>query len=230
MNYQTQVYEFATKWLAKFRDQNISYVELVEHYLQEDCKALDFQMDCGQAFENEYGNAVHNTEALDKIIDEVTDIKLLGSAIYSRWRYFNCWAYDAAEILLPENRSWFILALSRLAMLTGENLFLFQVNLKEIRIVSNCLCYGPRPKPDEEVEQHITICSDGQAEASFYRFGDGIGHYIKYREEKNRIEEKRISQIFSFFKEYFSHEYVETLAKDIGNWDMELINTEGRVY
>ena len=38
------------------------------------------------------------------------------------WRYFNHWAYDAAEILAPQNRAWFILALGRLALLSGENL------------------------------------------------------------------------------------------------------------
>ena len=65
--------------------------------------------------------------------------------------------YDAADILKPENRSWFILALSRLALLSGENPFLFQGELRKIRLVSNRLGYGPCPEPDEEVEQHITL-------------------------------------------------------------------------
>ena len=59
---------------------------------------------------------------LERIINNVTDIPLLGSAIYSRWRYFNHWAYDGSEILNPQNRAWFISALSRLAMLSDENL------------------------------------------------------------------------------------------------------------
>ena len=42
-----------------------------------------------------------------------------------KWRYFNHWAYDAAEILAPQNRAWFILALGRLVLLSGENLFIF---------------------------------------------------------------------------------------------------------
>ena len=103
-----QIHDFTVKWCDKFRDQNINYIELVDH-----------------AFSERYGQAANNHEALDSIIDDVTDIPLLGSAIYSQWRYFNHWAYDAAEILAPQNRAWFILALGRLVLLSGENLFIF---------------------------------------------------------------------------------------------------------
>ena len=89
MEYSEQVHLFATKWIEKFRDQKISYIELVDHYLADDCQALGFQMDCGHAFSEKYGDAASSCDALNRIIDEVTDIKLLGSAIYSQWRYFN---------------------------------------------------------------------------------------------------------------------------------------------
>ncbi len=118
-----QIHDFAVKWCDNFRDQNINYIELVDHYMADDCDALGFEMDCGHAFSEKYGNAANNYEALDRIIDDVTDIPLLGSAIYSQWRYFNHWAYTGAEILEPENRAWFILALSRLALLSGDNPF-----------------------------------------------------------------------------------------------------------
>ena len=78
------------------------------------------------------------------------------------WEHVTHWAYDAAAILNPENRSWFILALSRLALLSGENPFLFKGELRKIRLVSNRLGYGPCPEPDEEVEQHITLNAEGQ--------------------------------------------------------------------
>ena len=74
MEFLEQVHLFATKWIEKFRDQKISYIELVDHYFADDCQALGFQMDCGHAFSEKYG--------------------------------------DAAAILNPENRSWFILALT----------------------------------------------------------------------------------------------------------------------
>ncbi len=115
-----QIHAFAVKWLEKFKNQEINYLELVEHYMADDCAALGFVMDCGKAFESIYGRAINNSAELDKVVDDITDISLLGSAIYSRWRYFNHWAYTGSEILEPENRTWFILALSRLASLTEK--------------------------------------------------------------------------------------------------------------
>ena len=52
MEYLEQVHLFATKWIEKFRD-----IELVDHYLADDCQALGFQMDCGHAFSEKYGDA-----------------------------------------------------------------------------------------------------------------------------------------------------------------------------
>lgn len=115
-----QIHDFAVKWLDKFRDQNINYIELVDHFMADDCATLGFQMDCGHAFSEKYGQAANNYEALEKIIEDVTDIPLLGSAIYSQWRYFNHWAYTGAEILEPQNRNWFITALVRLEKLSAS--------------------------------------------------------------------------------------------------------------
>ena len=84
-----EVYNFAVKWLDKFRNQEIDYIELVDHYLADDCKELGFEMDSGEEFSKRYGSAVYEYKELNKIIDYVNDIELLGSAIYSRWRYFN---------------------------------------------------------------------------------------------------------------------------------------------
>ena len=110
-----QIYEFAVKWHDKFRDKKINYIELVDHYMADDCEALGFEMDCGHAFSEKYGDAAHDCKALGAIINHVNDISLLGSAIYSRWRYFNHWAYSCDEILEPQNRAWFTTALNRLA-------------------------------------------------------------------------------------------------------------------
>jgi hypothetical protein len=115
-----QIYEFAVKWCGKFQNPETNYIELTELWMADDCAALGFKMDSGEAFSEKYGDAASNSKALEKIIDDVDDILLLGSAIYSQWRYFNHWAYSGSEILLPENRLWFILALNRLALLADE--------------------------------------------------------------------------------------------------------------
>lgn len=231
MEYLKRVHDFAAKWVDKFRDQKINYIELVDHYMADDCEALGFPMDCGHAFSEKYGMAASKYDELDRIIDEVTDIGLLGSAIYSQWRYFNHWAYDAASILEPENRAWFILALSRLAILSGENPFIFTGELKKIRIVSNRLGYGPCPEPDEEVEQHITINSEGRVWFSAYVFRQHRnGHYEKSRTQNLKVGKETADKIMATFTAYFSNEYDEVFATDIGDWNMELTNTEGKTY
>ena len=117
-----RILEFAVKWNDKINDRNINYIELVDHYMADDCEALGFEMDCGHAFSEKYGNAAHDVNALERIVDQVTDIPLLGSAIYSRWRYFNHWAYSSEEILEPKNRAWFTIALKHLNELAADQL------------------------------------------------------------------------------------------------------------
>lgn len=182
-----QVYDFAVKWCDKFRNPNINYIELVDHYMADDCDALGFMMDCGNAFSDKYGAAFNDYKELDKIINDVNDIDLLGSAVYSQWRYFNHWAYSGEEILEFRNRSWFILALERLAMLTGENPFIFEGIPNKIRIVSNNICYGPCPEPTDEVEQHITINAEGRVWFSSYIFGEEAGKHEKARKKNFNI-------------------------------------------
>lgn len=225
-----KIHHFAVKWCDKFRDQSIHYTELVDRYMADDCETLGFKMDSGQAFSEKYGNAKNNYEALDRIIDDVTDISLLGSAIYSRWRYFNHWAYTGAEILESENRAWFILALSRLALLTGDNPFIFQGTLKKMRIVSNNICYGTMPEPNDEVEQHITIDSEGHVWFSGYNFGCGGERYEKARSKNFKIEKASTDKLFRAIGTYFGNEYTEAFVTDIGNWMMELINTDDVTY
>ena len=82
--------------------------------MADECDELGFAMDTGDAFAAKYGKAVHDPALLKRIITEVDDMALLGSAIYSRWRYFNHWSYSGAAILRPENKEWFIVALSRM--------------------------------------------------------------------------------------------------------------------
>ena len=230
METMQKICEFAAKWFEKFRDKNINYIELVDHYMADDCSALGFEMDCGHAFSEQYGKASYDSEALDAVIGQITDIPLLGSAIYSRWRYFNHWAYSGEEILEPQNRDWFTMALSRLGELANSHLMRFKGTAQKIRIVSNNICYGPTPGPDEEVEQHITINSEGRVWFSAYIFGSGYSEHEKSRSKIFSIGKEAVSKILDAFSAYFSGEYIEVFATDIGVWDLEITNTEGKVY
>lgn len=225
-----QIHEFAVKWIDKFSDKKINYIELVDHYMANDCEALGFIMDCGHAFSEKYGNAVHNSEALGRIIYQITDIQLLGSAIYSRWRYFNHWAYSGEEILNPKNREWFILSLSRLDELATRQLMLFKGVPQKVRIISNNVCYGPQPKPEDEIEQHITINTEGRVWFSAYNFSSGFGEHEKARSKIYKIKKDIAAKVLNNIARYFSTEYIEVFATDIGEWVMEITNTEGEVY
>ncbi|WP_243108047.1 PD-(D/E)XK nuclease family protein [Clostridium sp. JN-9] len=225
-----QVHDFAVKWCNKFQDQKINYIELIDHYMADDCDALGFNMDCGNAFSERYGKAINDYEELDKVIDDVNDIELLGSAIYSKWRYFNHWAYMGEEILEFKNRSWVILALSRLAMLTGKNPFIFEGTPKKISIVSNNISYGPCPEPSDEVGQHITINAEGRVWFSAYTFGGGFGQYEKDRTKNYKIGKEAAGKVLNAVAAYFSQEYDEIFATDIGDWQMELTNTDDETY
>ena len=192
-----EVHNFAVKWLDKFRNQEIDYIELVDHYLADDCDALGFEMDSGEGFSKRYGSAFYDYRELKKIIDYINDIELLGSAIYSRWRYFNHWAYDGEEILEDSNRSWFVLALKRLLVLSAENNAMFKGIPKTIHIVSNNICYGPSPEPKDEIEQNLTISSEGQVKFSSFNFGYGIEKYEKGRSKDFNIEKPVAEKILN---------------------------------
>ena len=38
------IHEFAVKWYDKFRDKKINYIELIDHYMADDCEALGFEI------------------------------------------------------------------------------------------------------------------------------------------------------------------------------------------
>ena len=225
-----QIQKFAAKWYGKFSDKKINYIELVDHYMADDCEALGFVMDCGHAFSEKYGNAANNFEALEDIVGEITDIPLLGSAIYSQWRYFNHWAYSGEEILEPQNRAWFTMALSRLGELAECHMKRFKGTPQKVRIVSNNICYGPPPEPDDEVEQHITINADGRVWFSAYNFGSGFDGHKKSRSKIYKIEKDTAAKVLNSIARYFSTEYIEVFATDVGEWEIEIINTDGGGY
>lgn len=224
------IFAFATAWCDKFRNPRVKYTDLIDTAIGDNCEAFGFTMDCGHAFEAQYGAASHDAQALNGIIDKVDDIPLLGSAIYARWRYFSHWAYDPEEIEQPDNRAWFVLAFARLANLTGECPFLFQGTLRKIRIVSNRLGYGVSPDPGDEVEQCLTLRADGRVWLTSYRFDVDAGNYKKAKARTFAVSQTIIDHIFDAIASYFVNGYTAVFATDIGDWKMELTNTEGEMY
>lgn len=227
---QNKMYVFAIKWLKKFKDEETDFVEFVDCFMADDCEELGFEMDCGHAFQAAYGKAVSDYRELEHIVDEIFDTSLLGSAIFSRWRYFNHWAYNAADILLPENREWFILALDRLSALTNVKVNIFEGVPQKIKIVSNNICYDICPESEDIVEQHLTINARGEVIYSAYKYGDGHEKLKKADSRKYRVEEENALKVLDTVVSYFSKCREDPIVTDVGKWNMKITNTQDEEY
>ncbi len=87
----------------------------------------------------------------------------------------------------------------------------FKGTSQKVRIVSNNICYGPSPEPDDEVEQHIIINADGRIWFSAYNFGSGFDGYEKSRSKIYKIEKESATKVLNSIARYFSTEYIEVL-------------------
>lgn len=109
------VSDFAHKYYCYL--ENLSPEELCTFFdsmtFPEECRKLGFEMDCGNSFREVYSDAFESETELSRIIDEITNVKVLGSAIFSKWRYFNHWAYNPQEEYMS-NPHWFLIAFRRL--------------------------------------------------------------------------------------------------------------------
>lgn len=116
---------FACKWLNKFKSSDFLWIEFEDNF-GKDCEALGFIMDCGNSFNAKYSreiqelkergiNIYSNSECLNKIINVVNDVEVLGAAIFSQWRYWTHWHMGS---LADTDIDWFIVALDRLAKIT----------------------------------------------------------------------------------------------------------------
>lgn len=222
-----EIHEFAIKWFEKYRGEKTTEHEAAAGF-SEECFSLGFEMDCGHSFEN----AFQDYESLDKRIERVDDVDLLGSAIFSKWRDITYRA-DHETLLSPENRPWFILAFARLATLTSEDgtsPFMFQGQAQKIQIVSNNIGFGLFPEPDEEVEQRLTVAADGRVWFSGYNYGQGDGRYERGRTKNFSIGRDAAARILNAVGAYFSKEYRTEFATDIGTWEMTVANTDGKPY
>ena len=99
-------------------DPSATERQLIEGF-PEKCEELGFFMDCGNTFESIYGKDIlNNKESFQRVLAVVEDPILLGSAIFSKWRYYTHWAYDI-NLTSDECREWFIMAFDKMKALTN---------------------------------------------------------------------------------------------------------------
>lgn len=109
--------EFSQKYIDYFsndfgRDRSSYYKFFESQDFPDACISLGFEMDCGQSFIAAYGEEAWRSLAkLSTIIEKIDDVNMIGSALFSQWRYFNHWSYSDAT---DEDREWFLILFKRL--------------------------------------------------------------------------------------------------------------------
>lgn len=111
-----RILQFSEKYIAFFEKDFGCSREAYDHFFDgnefpRDCEALGFEMDCGHSFTEAYGEGWNEVEHLKAIIDKVDDINIIGAGLFSRWRYYNHWAYSGPG---EKDKEWFLILLHRL--------------------------------------------------------------------------------------------------------------------
>ena len=75
-------------------------------------------MDSGEAFNKKFPgvDALNDLNELKKVLNQIDDVSLLGSLIFSKWRFITHWS--ETSLLSKETKSWFLLAFTKLIDLT----------------------------------------------------------------------------------------------------------------
>ena len=111
------IHLFAKEFLAKLKDESVPEHEIMDSSIGDKFFELKFKMDCGEKYIKKYGErAFKDPVAFESVCKDICSIDLLGSAIFSQWRYYNHWA--CSSIRGDESMQWFTLALNRLIELT----------------------------------------------------------------------------------------------------------------
>lgn len=107
---------------------------------------------------------------------------------------------------------------------------MLQLQIQKVRIVSNNICYGPEPLPNDEVEQHLTISDSGRVWFTGYKYANGFGKFEISRRQQFNIRNSVVKEILELFSQYLDSDQLTCYATDIGTWEMEITDTEGEVH
>ena len=105
------IYQFANKWEKRFSSEKFP-TKAFEDSFGEECSTLGFQMDCREEFCRQFPNCFQSSyDNLEKDLQNARDVDVLGSAVFSQWRFLTHWAgpYD-----LNDYRRWFSVLLGQM--------------------------------------------------------------------------------------------------------------------
>ena len=220
-----EIQAFAIKYYNLYMNPQATFGEATETFADE-CLTLGFKvMKYGEGLEREYPDEnVWDAEGFDEISDDITDVHLLGSAIFSKWT-----AMEQDDFSELSFRTWFIIAFARLATITDEqqtNPFVLTGKLKRFKLVSGDLNKESGQTDDQDAMQVLTVSSDGGIWLKRYK---SIGNAeIPWAVEKIATNQETLESIMQAFSSSFK-DYDVSLAFHVKVWQLELVDTEDRI-
>ncbi len=101
------------------------------------------------------------------------------------------------------------------------------MEIKKFTLISNNIGFGPEPAYYGEVEQRLTMNSNGQVWFTGYGYGEGFGKGTVIREKKLTVDKDAAIEILSLLSQYLKENGQLPLATDIGVWDLIITETSG---
>ncbi len=102
--------------------------------------------------------------------------------------------------------------------------------LQKAQIISDLMCYGPCPEPEDAIEQRLTISANGRVWFTEYLFGEidskkrPIG-----RQERITIGKAKAAAILSLLADYCETQPLLYRCTDIGDWYLTATAVDGTV-
>ncbi len=111
--------KYINYFLTEFDPESPAYYRFFDSdSFPNECQSLGFEMDCGHSFFEACGEeAWHSEKELAIDVSKINDIKILGSGLFSKWRYYNHWACGHAT---EEDKKWFLTVLRRMQELSNN--------------------------------------------------------------------------------------------------------------
>ena len=101
--------------------------------------------------------------------------------------------------------------------------------IKKIKLVTNILCYGPEPKPNEEVEQRLTLDKMGRVWFYSYNFGHGFHGFELKSSSRKSVDKEKVNLFFNHLQQYFERERKDCFLTDVGAWTLHITYEDGKV-
>jgi hypothetical protein len=99
--------------------------------------------------------------------------------------------------------------------------------LQKVQIISNLLCGGPCPEPEDAIEQRLTISATGRVWFTEYICGEIGSHAHPIgRSRRLFIGKKNALAILSLIADYVESKPKLICCKDVGDWLMIVTDTE----